>query len=145
MYLYVRSFSDSRSQIRSDLRGATKVVLNHLIKIWLYPDVQEQNHWKKEVAQALNDVPKTKGRNKYPDYKFLIRNTWDVYEDALDDRIDVIISSIHESPIPFDFNDIYNAMSEYFDWIAFRLSEKGIVRYSDIYDKIEELRTRFFK
>lgn len=55
MYLYVRAFADKKSQIKSDLRGATKVVMNHLIKVWLYPEVREQNHWKKEIAQTLND------------------------------------------------------------------------------------------
>ena len=48
MYLCVRSFADTRSQIRSDLRGVTKVVMNHLIKVWLYPNVQKQNHWKRK-------------------------------------------------------------------------------------------------
>lgn len=145
MYLYVRSFADTRSQIKSYLRGATKVVMNHLIKVWLYPEVQEQNHWKKEIAQALNDIPKVKGKNKYPDYRFLIQNTWNVYEDSLEDRVDVIISSMKEDPTPFDFENIYRAMSDYFDWICFRLSEKGIVRYSDIYDEIEEIRMIYFK
>lgn len=144
MYLYVRGFADTRSQIKSDLRGVTKVVMNHLIKVWLYPDVQEQNHWKKEIAQALNDVPKVKGKNKYPDYRFLIQNTWNVYEDSLDDRVDVIISSMREDPIPFDFEDLYRAMSDYFNWICFKLSEKGIVRYSDIYETLEELRNKHF-
>ena len=144
MYLYVRGFADSRSQIKSDLRGATKVVMNHLIEIWLYPNVQEQNHWKKEVAQSLNDVPKTKGRNKFPDYRFLIQNTWNVYEDALSNRVEVIISSMRADPIPFDFEDLYVAMSEYFDWICLRLSEKGIIKYSDIYETIEDLRNKYF-
>lgn len=144
MYLYVRGFADSRGQIKSDLRGVTKVVMNHLIKIWIYPDVQEQNHWKQEVAQALNDVPKLKGKHKYPDYKFLIQNTWNVYEDNIEDRADVIISSMNENPVHFDFNDLYYALAEYFDWICIRLSEKGIVRYADIYNKIEELREAFF-
>ena len=144
MYLYVRSFADTRSQIKSDLRGVTKVVMNHLIKVWLYPNVQEQNHWKKEIAQALNDVPKVKGRNRYPDYRFLIQNTWNIYEDSLYDRVDVIISSMKEDPIPFDFEDLYQAMSDYFDWICYRLSEKGIINYSDIYDEIEKLRKTYF-
>lgn len=143
MYVYVRGFADSRSQIKSDLRSAAKIVLNHLIKVWLYPTAQEQNHWKQEIAQSLNDVPKLKGRNRYPDYRFLIQNTWNVYEDSLEDRVDVIISSIEEAPIAFDFDDLYRAISDYFDWICFRLTEKGIVKYSDIYEEIESLRRSY--
>lgn len=143
MYLYVRGFADSRSQIKSDLRGATKVVMNHLIKIWLYPNVQEQNHWKKEVAQSLNDVPKLKGKNRYPNYKFLMDNTWKIYEDGLYDRIQVIVDSIAETPIQFDIDDIYSAVHRYFQWICEELSNRGIVKYSEIYNQIEIIRNIF--
>lgn len=143
MYLYVRAFADKKSQIKSDLRGATKVVMNHLIKVWLYPEVREQNHWKQEIAQTLNDLPKLKGTNKYPKFEFLIENTFNVYEDTLERRAEVIIESIEESPILFEFNNLYSAIEEYFVWICTELSKSGIVRYNDIYLKIEELRSKY--
>ena len=144
MYLYVRAFADKKSQIKSDLRGATKVVMNHLIKVWLYSEVREQKHWKKEIAQTLNDIPKLKSTNKYPKFEFLIENTFNVYEDTLDRRTEVIIENIDESPILFEFDDLYDAIEEYFVWICTELSKFGIVRYSDVYLKIEELRSKYF-
>lgn len=144
MYLYVKAFADKKSQIKSDLRGATKVVMNHLIKVWLYPEVREQNHWKKEIAQTLNDLPKLKGTNKYPKFGFLIENTFDVYEDTLNRRTEVVIENIDELPILFEFDDLYSAIEEYFVWICTELSKSGIVIYSDVYLKIEELRSKYF-
>lgn len=144
MYIYVKAFADKKSQLKSDLRGATKVVMNHLIKVWLYPKVREQNHWKKEVAQTLNDIPKLKSTNKYPKFEFLIENTFNVYEDTLDRRAEVIIENIDETPILFEFNNLYNAIEEYFSWICTELSRFGIVRYNDVYSKIEELRLKYF-
>lgn len=144
VYLYIRGFADSRSQVKSDLRGVTRVVMNHLIKVWLYPQVQEQNHWKREIAQALNDVPKLKGSKKYPDYNFLIRNTWKIYEDSLADRIQSIIDDMEEDHIDTDHHTLYLAISDYFKWICTQLSNRGIIQYSEIYQMIEELRNKHF-
>lgn len=51
MYYPISRFADSRNQIKTELRSVTKIVMNHLIKVFLYPNVQEQNHWKREIAQ----------------------------------------------------------------------------------------------
>lgn len=144
MYKYIKSFADTSSQIKSNLRGSTKVVMNHLIKIWLFPSAREQNHWKSEVAHALNDVPKQKGRNKFPKTEFLMKNTWNVYNDSLTNRIDAIISDMSETPIPFDYDNIYYAMHDYFVWICENLSKYGIISNSKIYEEIEHIRDIWF-
>lgn len=144
MYLYVRGFADNAKQIKIDLRGATKVVLNHLIEIWLYPNVVEQIKWKSEVAHALNDIPKLKGKHKYPSDKFIFKNSWDVYRDTINNRIEFVIQNIQETPIEFETSRVYDALEEYFVWISNRLSEKGLVAYPDIYTKIEKIRKEYF-
>ena len=58
MYYHISGFADSRNQIKTELRSVTKIVMNHLIKVFLYPNVQEQTHWKREIAQSLNDIAK---------------------------------------------------------------------------------------
>jgi hypothetical protein len=77
MYYHISGFADSRNQIKTELRSVTKIVMNHLIKVFLYPNVQEQNHWKREIAQSLNDISKQKGKNRFPTAKFLLQNTWE--------------------------------------------------------------------
>lgn len=65
MYYHISEFADSRNQIKTELRSMTKTVMNHLIKVFLYPKVQEQNHWKREIAQSLNDIAKQKGKTDF--------------------------------------------------------------------------------
>lgn len=145
MYRYIKSFADTSSQIKSDLRGSTRVVMNHLIKIWLYPSAREQNHWKSEVAHALNDVPKMKGKNRFPKFEFLMKNTWNVYEDSLENRIDAIMSDMKETPIEFDSENLYYSIHDYFSWICENLSKSGIVTNTKVYEEIEKLRSIWFK
>lgn len=77
MYYHISGFADSRNQIKTELRSVTKIVMNHLIKVFLYPNVQEQTHWKREIAQSLNDIAKQKGKNRFTTAKFLLQNTWE--------------------------------------------------------------------
>lgn len=144
MYYHISGFADSRNQIKTELRSVTKIVMNHLIKVFLYPNVQEQNHWKREIAQSLNDIAKQKGKNRFPTAKFLLQNTWEIYKDTLSTRLPVIIESIEETPINYDINNVYKAIHDYFNWLCDELSKTGIVRYNIIYSKIEELRSKYF-
>ena len=144
MKIYVRSFAESKSQLRSDLRSVTKEVINHLIKIFLYPNAKEQRHWKQEVATFFNDMPKLKNSKKYPKADFLYENTWDVFKETTDNRIANIIDTMTEDPIETSYEDVYNAIQTYFLWICGELSKYGIVRNNDIYQKIEDIREIYF-
>lgn len=144
MKIYIRSFAESKSQLRSDLRAVTKQVINHLIKIFLYPKANEQSHWKQEVAVLLNDIPKLKNSKKYPKADFLYNNTWNVFKETTANRIANIVDMMNEEPIEASYEDIYNAIQTYFLWICDRLSKSGIVRNDEIYQKIEDIREVYF-
>lgn len=90
MKRYIRSFAVTKREVQADLRAAAKVIIEHLIKIFLYPDAQEKGHWKREVAAALNDVPKMKGSNKLLKAKFILDSSWMAWEDIFDAKVAVV-------------------------------------------------------
>lgn len=44
----------SRSELMQDLLNRNPVLLEHLVKFFVYPDNDSQNHWKQEVAGYLD-------------------------------------------------------------------------------------------
>lgn len=139
------AFSRSRVDVFSKLADNSENVIDHLIKVFLWPDVREQYHWKQEIWNFIRSVPKLKSSNKFPSYKQIKNAIWDSYEDVIYDHIELWIDEIKETPIPFDYEDVYHAIEEYMSWLADVLSEKGVVRSSQVYSKIEELRSKYFK
>lgn len=145
MYRYIRSFAVTKREIQADLRAAARVIIEHLIKIFLYPDAQENSHWKREVAAALNDVPKMKNSNKLPKAKFILDSSWMAWEDIFDRKVEVVKEDIVEDPIDVDINILYSAVDEYFDWLSTELSQFGSVSYTSIYHEIGYLQDKYFK
>ena len=144
MKIYVRAFAITNKAAKDYLISKTPVVIDHLIKVLLYPDVQEQNHWKKEIASALNTVPAIKSSNRKPKPKFIYENTFDAWKETIEDRICAIVEDIVEVPIAFDISDVYHAIGEYFEWLSDNLSYSTL-KFSDIYSEIESIRNKWMR
>lgn len=144
MKLHVRAFAVTNRAAKDYLISKTPVVIDHLIKVFLYPDVQEQNHWKKEIASALNTVPAIKSSNRKPRPKLIYENTFEAWKETIEDRIWAIVDDIAEVPTAFDVSDVYNAIEEYFTWLANDLSYSTL-KFSDIYAEIEFIRNKWIR
>ncbi len=68
MIEYILALSRYNKDIFSKLADSSENVIDHLIKIVLWPNMQEQNHWKKEVWNLIRSVPKLKSSNRFPTY-----------------------------------------------------------------------------
>lgn len=145
MKIYIRSFALNKREIRSDLRAAADVVIEHLIKIFLYPRLQEQNHWKQEIAAALKKVPRLKSSNKFPDASFIVDSSWMVWEDQFDRFVEVIKEEMKEMPESINNNILYDAIDEYFQWLSKELSKYGSVMSNNIYNEIDYLQNKYFR
>lgn len=145
MKIYIKSFALTKREIRSDLRAAADVVIEHLIKIFLYPSLQEQNHWKQEIAASFKKVPRLKNSNKFPDASFIVDSSWMVWEDQFDRFVEVIKEEMKEVPKSVNNDILYDAVDEYFRWLSKELSKYGIVRNDEIYQKLDYLQNKYFK
>lgn len=144
MKFYIKAFAMSKSNIKQHLINKSPTVMEHLIKVWLYPDVVEQNHWKHEIATALNTIPVLKSKHRRPDSEFIYTYTFDAWKETIPDFIERVCEDMAELPISYNISDVYDAESDYFSWLSDRLSS-GSVSNQSIYSEIETIRNRYFK
>ena len=144
MKLYIKSFAATNKAAQNYLIDKTPIVIDHLIKVFLYPDVQEQNHWKREIANTLNTVPVLKSSKRKPKSNFIFENTYEVWEETVLERTERIIYDMVETPIEFDKNNLTSAIEEYFKWLSQNLSF-GTLNFNRIYEEIDNLKLKYFK
>ena len=139
MYRYVVGMSDKRSEIRNQLKYAGKQVALHLIKLAIYPDAQERNHWKQEIYAFLHDVPRLKKSNKWPEFD-IIFDALSVYDDIVDNLVlEVYDDEESLTPSELSAEKLEEMLLTYHAWAAHKLSKNGILRRQDVYNKIDEL------
>lgn len=137
MKLYIRAFTDSQAEIYRDIRSKSSIVIEHLIKVFMYPDSNGRNYWKQKIHAAMSRVPKLKRTKKYPESKNILKYSWNVWKDSIDDMIQVIETDYGPSNI--DSTMVYNKIYEYLDWLADKLTSSGYVTSKQIYIKIDSL------
>ena len=116
-----------------------KPLTQHLVKLALFSGAQETNHWRKEVHNFLNEAPRLKSNNKYASKEFILEHTWEVESDAIDVKINKALKDYPNYSYNKFLPDIYNAVEQYFDWLAEELSTNGSVGRAEVLDKLEEL------
>lgn len=135
----IRSFAEAQKEIHRYLVSRSDVVIEHLIKIFLYTERQEVSHWKQEVAAALNRIYKFKNIDRYPSKGWIMTNSWNVLEYTVYDYIYPIIEDYGELTSNLTVTSIYDKIHKYFDWLSTELSIRGRVSNTRIYNKIDEL------
>lgn len=143
MLKYIYSWARSNTDTFRKIEDASEEIVVHLIKVLLFPDVQERNHWKKEIWSFLPRISKLKSTNKFPTYKQIYKSLWNSYEDVIFDYIPGILEDIEELPITVDRRCVYYAIQEYMKWLATELSQKGIVSNTAVSTKIEHIQTKY--
>ena len=144
----VTEFSERKQKIEDDLTYSTKQIIIHICKIVLMSEVDSVNHWKREIANFLNEVDKLKGSNKFPTEKQIMNWTYYKQEDMLTDinkmkrkLLDIVDDYNIDYNIQYDIAiDIINDFcKDYFSWISKELSEYGYVNRQMIYKELDNL------
>lgn len=147
MKIYIRNtqdilgFATKKSDVAAMIEENTRELIQHLIKLWLFPDAKDCNHWKQEVYNFLCRVPRLKRSNKFPSKKFILDNTINVNRDNISTLLRIVIT---------DYGDCYAQQQKlystmelhidfYFEWLADELSRYGQVARNDVYAKLHEL------
>lgn len=139
MKIYIRAMSEEQKEIKRDLSAKAKPLLRYLIKVILYPDSVEYEHWKAEITEFINDVDKVKGRNRWPKASFI--------KDAIsiqNDMIDAVIKQVKLSerdlrPVPMTEQEILDGVEIYQNWLASTLSAEGIIDPYEAKDLIDDI------
>lgn len=147
MKIYIRNtqdifgFANRKSDIAAMIEENTRELIQHLIKLWVFPDAKDCNHWKQEVYNFLYRVPRLKRSNKFPSKKFILNNTIVVNKDNIAALLRIVITD-YKNQYEQKKSE-YSTMEEhillYFDWLAEELSINGKVARNDVYAKLSEL------
>lgn len=139
MFIYIKSMSESLSEIRDDIKSSLKQLDQHLIKLILFKDCASRNHWADEVYSFLNSIRRAKNSKKFPKYSF-IRRTLAIDEDILDSYIFQIKSDYSDLALnDISDEDVTTLVIAYHDWLATKLSERGIVTRAEVHQILTEL------
>ena len=130
--------SESQRTIAADIRAASASIVEHVIKLALYPDAQECNHWRHEVYTFLNKVDRLKGKNKYPKKDFIYR--WlSTHNDIIDSFVAQITSDYAEDPKIIPISKLTAVVEEYQKWLSSELSTRGFVTSKDVYAELAHI------
>lgn len=135
---YIFSMSQSRKDVAAELEQLTRPLVQHLIKLWLYPSSPSANHWKQEVYNLLHNVSRLRGTNKFPTSSFIMKNTIDVNSSSIPIWVEIIQDDYDK--VECSISELVIAVKEYYAWLAKKLSQQGEVSRTAIYNKLSELK-----
>ena len=98
----IYAMSRKKSDIAAYIEEGTQEIILHLIKLYMYPESNNVHHWRREVANFLNNVPRMKGSNKYPSAQFILKNSWSVNADKFEVWYNIVRDDY--GPSKYDIN-----------------------------------------
>ena len=131
--------AQDKKSVREFLWPRAGQIIQHLLQIYMYPNIDATNHWGAEVYGFINKLPKLKHNNKYPSEKFILDNTWNIWNDAIIDMINSAIKEYGQPQQDVDKNVIADLIYKYFQWLANHLSIEGQITKSDMVAYIKQL------
>lgn len=137
------------STVRTKFVEMLPHIHEHIIKLIMMPNVLPEEHWKGEIATAVNNISKIKGRG-YPTAKMLFQWSYLDYEDELDNlgKLKKMLEGIQEEysdlqMIDIDIHTLQQKvkiiMHDYLEWLCQLLPIDGYVKPSLCKNKLTEI------
>lgn len=129
----------AKKALEGQLISISGELIEHLVKLYMFPDTEYTEHWRAEVYNFLHKSPKLKGTNKPPKAEF-IYSCISGYIDEIDEIMQVIATDCTECyQTRFDSYEAEQLINDYLLWLSMRLSESAVLSSSEIFTKLEEL------
>lgn len=138
----ILGMSIPKKDVAASLEQITRKLMEHLIKLYMYPDVWHASHWRQEVHTLLHQVSRFKGSKKFPSSKFILDNTININKDLIKvmyEDIEADYSDENGASRRVYSKELVYVVYEYFEWVAKELSSRGQVFRKAVYAKLEEL------
>lgn len=138
--MIIYAMSRRLRNIGADLDSKGQRVIDHLIKLYLYPDSKYVNHWKQEVYNFIHSVDSIKGKHKTPSDTFIYDNIYGKYNiNYTNNSINAILDDYGDPDFDFDFDDIHQFISNYVKWLSVELNQKEVISRKSIYSELDSL------
>ena len=136
--------SKKLSDIGAEIEESTQLIVQHLAKLYLFPESRDVDHWREEVATFLNSVPLRKGKNKLPSAQFIYKNTFEANEAYIAQYYNVVCMDYvcDDNPVtlqPRSINDFVNKVKLYYVWLSNNLSRFRVLPNLEIKNKLKDL------
>ncbi len=132
------------SDIGAEIEESTQPIVQHLAKLYLFPESRDVDHWREEVATFLNSVPLRKGKNKLPSAQFIYKNTFEANEAYIAQYYNVVCVDYvsDDNPVtrqPRSINDFVNKVKLYYIWLSNNLSRFRVLPNLEIKNELKDL------
>lgn len=135
----IYAMSKSQKDIAADIEEGCDELIEHLIKLWFFPDSQDRHHWRREVAEKLHRISSFKGSHKLPSKQFILEHSIKVHNQYMLQYIKDIKRYYGKSENSASTVVMEHQIRKYFDWIAGELSRRPHVPFPEIYETLEVL------
>lgn len=150
---YISAMSKTVGGIKAEI-GGDKVweVINNMAKILLMPKHTAHNHWRTELASKIYKVSKLKSTNHLPTAEQIYDWSYDEVRDSVSNPkwsavyAENILVKYHcyEKQDLSGFAEVLDAAcDDYFKWLADELSLYGIIKFDDIFNKLNQIEDEY--
>lgn len=139
MKRYIYAMSTTKRELTHQLVSASLPLTEHLVKLYMFPNSINVDHWKHEVWNFVHQVPRLKGSNKYPSSK-LIFSCLSTYLDELDNTADLMQSEYSLLiAARSDYSCAEEMITKYIKSVSDILAKQGRINSSEVYILLDEI------
>lgn len=135
----IYAMAASRKDAMRQIQDVSLPLIEHLIKLYMFPNAGYKTHWSKEVRNFFNSAPKLKGSNKLLSYKN-IRDAIALYEDQIDHLMKSVFTEYRQFEV--ERNDVAEAermIGDYLDWACEQVAAHIVFNSFGVMSKLEEI------
>lgn len=124
-----------RADIADNLQNQTFQTMVCLTQLYLYPNSNTRHHWLVELWNKYPQVPKFSRSKKWPDKKFILRNTIYTMENfSASYFVDYVEAKEDEAATIANTNleELESIYIDYFDWLSTKLDRNQRVTIHEV-------------
>lgn len=125
MLRYIRCMSKNKRDIEADIDNKSDELVEHLIKIIIYRNRGNLDHWCNELYGFIPSVPRQKSNNKFPSSSFIYDALTEGSFKNFDRKVYAIKNTYDYEYYNISNQVIANYVKLYLQWAADELSKYG--------------------
>lgn len=132
--------SKKRKELAAWIEDHTFQTIVALAQLYLFP-TGNRVHWRKEVWEKFSRMYPLRSSGKLPSAQFILDNSWGMNKrwakNALQYAMDK--EEDYEPRKDAQFQEFYQIVDDYFNWLADRLSQENQLSLKEVLDELDRL------
>ena len=143
----IQAYARPKHEVEDKIEDKVDVILEHLACLYLFPNVQDTEKWRRDIRKDLHSMKKVRiGRKvryltpeEFYNATYLQNNDPEklknIFETMIDDKEEYVPDSERVSNI----SGYIAKCEEYFKWLAQEISKTGYIAPNLIYEELKSL------